>query len=1133
MSLRVQVLLAGGLLLFGGLAAMNIALQISLRGDPFGQTQIAPLMLVLFVLGMGWYVGAFLVVERVILARLTRLSRHVRLIRPIGTGDDSTRRLLARANDEIGAVARGINQMLDTIEQSQTALRESEEQYRNLVERANDGIVIIQDDQVRYANRRVIELWGGTEAQVIGTPFTSHIAPASLSVISERYQRRMAGEEVASIYEAVLQRQDGTPVSAELSTGLITYQGKPVDLVIIRDLTERKRAETVLRESEQRYRVLFEGAPMIVYALDSAGRFTALNPAFERVTGWARAEWLGRSFAEIVPPQDLPEMQQVFQNALSGELPKYAERHILSKTGAILTVDLLGLPRMENDQIVGVTGFALDITERKRAEQSLRESEERWRTYVEQANDLIFALDASGRLTLANRALCAALGYTAEELVGKSPLEFIAPEARAAAMTALTRVFNGEDVDYFEAEVIARDQQSIALEIRGRKLLQDGKIAGTFHIARDISERKRAEEALRTSEENYRHLFENATIGIFHSLPEGRFLRVNPALARMLGYASPEEMVALVTNISTQIYVDSRRRGELYATTLEQSDWVYAENRYRRKDGGIITANLSVRKVLDAKGAVAYLEGLVEDITERKRVEDALRESEEKYRALVENVNEVIYTQDLAGRFTYVSPVVTRLSAYTPDDLIGMNFGEFVHPDDLPGLLESLSQTMRGEIAPFEYRIFDKNGEVRYIRTSSRLIVKEGVAVGLTGVMTDLTERKRAEAELAQSLSLLEAAFDSTADGLLVVDSHGKITQSNRKFAEMWRIAPEIVTTGEDEKLLAFVLEQLNEPDEFVRKVRELYAQPEAESFDVLRFKDGRVFERYSQPHHLGKQIVGRVWSFRDVTARQRAQAALEEYSERLEQMVEARTRELRDAQEQLVRQERLAVLGQLAGGIAHELRSPLGAIKNAAYYFKMVVENPSPDAREMMGILDQQIDVSARIIGSLLDFARPQIPNLQPAQLARVIEAAICQCTIPQNIALVWQADESLSSIRVDAGQMQLVFSNLITNAVQAMPEGGRLTIAVQPDGARQTSEVFQDWRSLTVSFSDTGVGIPAEALDKVFQPLYTTKAKGIGLGLALSRIIVEAHSGTIAVTSEVGKGTTFTVDLPMNAEK
>ncbi|MEW5721163.1 MAG: PAS domain S-box protein, partial [Chloroflexota bacterium] len=258
---------------------------------------------------------------------------------------------------------------------------------------------------------------------------------------------------------------------------------------------EINRMLEAIQTSERRYRALFEGAPMIIYALDSAGRFTALNPAFEQITGWTSAEWLGRSFTEIVPPQDVPEMQQVFQQALHGELLQYAERRILSKTGEVVTVDLLGLPQMENDQVVGVAGFALDITERKRAA-------------------------------------------------------------------------------------------------------------------------------------------------------------------------------------------------------------------------------------------------------------DALRESEQKYRTLVENINEVIYTLDLDGRFTYVSPVVERLSAYKMENLLGRRFTDFVHPDDLPGLLESYSRTLRGEIEPFEYRIFDKNGQVRYIRSSSRLIVKDAAVVGISGVMSDITARKNAEAAL-------------------------------------------------------------------------------------------------------------------------------------------------------------------------------------------------------------------------------------------------------------------------------------------------------------------------------------------------------------------------------------------------
>ena len=655
-----------------------------------------------------------------------------------------------------------------------------------------------------------------------------------------------------------------------------------------------------------------------------------------------------------------------------------------------------------NDELSTLASGINEMLEGVQQSQHARHaSEERFRALIENSSDLILVLDRAGAISYASPSLHRILGYQADETLTHSVLEFIHPDDHPIVLDAIQhRLANSGSSDYHMQVRVRQKNGSLRLmQAIGSNLLDNPAVAGIVINCRDVTERQRAEDALRASEENYRRLFENATIGIFHSLPEGKFLRVNPALARMLGYASPEEMVALVTDISTQIYVDSRRRGDLYTATLEQSDWVYAENRYRRKDGGIIIANLAVRKVLDTNGAVAYLEGFVEDVTERQRAEEALRESEKRFRIVFEQAAVgVVLANSITGEYFQINQKHCDIVGYTREEMLRKRFQDITYPDDLQSDLGNMKLLLEGKISAFSM-------EKRYIHKD------------------------------------------------------GSIVWVNLTVSPMW--------------------------------------QPgEAPNYHIA--------------------IV------EDITERKRAQAALEEYSEHLEQMVEARTRELRDAQEQLVRQERLAVLGQLAGGIAHELRSPLGAIKNAAYYFKMVVENPSPDAREMMEILDQQTDVSARIIGSLLDFAGPKTPNLQPAQLARVIEAAICQCTIPQNIAVVWQADESLPSIKVDAGQMQLVFSNLITNAAQAMPHGGQLTIAVQPAG-----------NEMRVTFNDTGEGIAAEALDKVFQPLYTTKAKGIGLGLALTRIIVEAHGGAIAVMSEVGKGTTFTVDLPINAEK
>jgi PAS domain S-box-containing protein len=550
----------------------------------------------------------------------------------------------------------------------------------------------------------------------------------------------------------------------------------------------------------------------------------------------------------------------------------------------------------------------------------------------------------------------------------------------------------------------------------------------------------------------------------------------------------------------------------------EKRVWI-GECKYRRKDGSLVDVEASSNLIsLGGKQVMAFV---MRDITERKRAEVELRRSQKEWLDIFNAISHPTFILDPQHGIRAANPAVLKQLGKPEAQVIGRKCYQLFHQTESSPLCCPMQAMLSsGKTETVEMEMCGVGGT--YLVSCTPVLDAQGNLEKVIHIATDITARKRAEEALNQSHSLLQAAFDSTADGLLVVDAQGKIIQSNRKFTEMWRIPSEILEQAEDAKALEFALEQLCAPDKFIQKTQEIYAQPEVESFDLLHFKDGRTFERYSQPQRLGSQIVGRVWSFRDVTARQYAEAALREYSERLEQMVQARTRELHDAQEQLIRQERLAVLGQLAGGIAHELRSPLSAIKNAAYYFKMVVQNPSPDAREMMDILDRQVDVSARVIVNLLDFARPHAPDLRPVRLARVIEAAICECTIPQNVAVIWQADESLPNLAADLEQMQLVFRNLITNAVQAMSQGGQLTIAAQLDDDE-----------MQITIGDTGVGIAPDALAKVFQPLFTTKAKGIGLGLALCRIIVEAHRGRIGVASQEGKGTTFTIRLPMNAEK
>ncbi len=238
-----------------------------------------------------------------------------------------------------------------------------------------------------------------------------------------------------------------------------------------------------------------------------------------------------------------------------------------------------------------------------------------------------------------------------------------------------------------------------------------------------------------------------------------------------------------------------------------------------------------------------------------------------------------------------------------------------------------------------------------------------------------------------------------------------------------------------------------------------------------------------------------------------------------------ATNEELKGAQEKLIRSEKLAAIGQLAGGVGHELRNPLGAIKNAVYYIrgKMVnseLAQKEPRVMQFLDIVDGEIASSTKIISDLLTFSRVGKPAVSPARIEKVIDDAVAHSVIPKNIELTRSVATGLPEIQIDSDQVRQVLVNMITNAVQAMPEGGKLAIAAQ-----------QKEKFLEMKVTDTGAGIPEDARGKLFEPLYTTKAKGIGLGLAVCKAIVDRHGGHIDVDSTLGKGTSFTIRLPLKA--
>jgi nitrogen-specific signal transduction histidine kinase len=369
-------------------------------------------------------------------------------------------------------------------------------------------------------------------------------------------------------------------------------------------------------------------------------------------------------------------------------------------------------------------------------------------------------------------------------------------------------------------------------------------------------------------------------------------------------------------------------------------------------------------------------------------------------------------------------------------------------------------------------------------------------AFNLTGqIIGNTLERKWAQEEILFKNTLLETQKESSIDGILVVDGKKKVISYNKRLVEMWNLPGELLAAKDHKKSLSYALTQLEEPDEFKKKVDHLYAHKKEKSRDEIILKDGRVFDRYSAPLNspTGKYF-GRIWFFRDITER-------------------------KILEEKLMRQEKLAVLGQLAGGVGHELRNPLGAIKNAIYFLNMTLENPDPEVKETLEILENEVANSEKIITSLLDFARTRPPLKREVNIDDIIRKVVLVSNVPGNIQVESQMGSAIPTIMADPDQLVQVFGNIILNAVQVMPGGGLLRIKTTSPGLDR----------IAVSIIDTGGGIPEENLEKIFEPLFTTRAKGIGLGMAIAKTFVEGHEGSIQVQSEVGKGSTFTVTLPI----
>lgn len=678
----------------------------------------------------------------------------------------------------------GISRDISARKQVEEALRESEARKAAILETALDCIISINArGEIVEWNPAAEKTFGYAREEALGCDMAGLIVPLRLR--DGHYDGvshfLATGEEpvLNTRIEVPALRRDGSEFTAELTVTAIPGQSSHTFTIYLRDITERTQAADARRESEARYGRIATNVPGMVYQFVLRADGSAVFPYVSegcRELYELEPEQIHQNTASVISTIH-PEDQDSFHGTVAASAQSLQawnwEGRIITPSGKQKWIQGASRPeRLANGDTVW-DGLLLDITERKQAEEVLR----RLSLVASKTTNGVVITDAQGRAEWINEGFTHITGYSLEEMQDKKPGSLLQGPYTDPATVAAMRVAlqNGEG---FAVDIINYHKAGYPywIHVDVTPIFdQQGRITQFIAIETDVTERKQAEDALRRAhdglerrveertaelaraEEKYRTIYENSIEGIFQTTPDGSYLSANPALARIYGYENSEELRRALTRIDRQLYVDPSRRSEFADQMKSQGMISEFESQVYRKDGSIVWISEAARSVRDEFGALLYYEGAVTDITERKRAAEALRDSEGRYRNLVESSPEgiVVYCD---SKLVYVNAaVVELLRAQTPADLLGRSVFDFVHPDFHAATRERARRSQQegksSGLAHLKYVRLD--GTVLDVETVSTSVVYQGKPAGQV-LIRDITERKQAEAEIFSLNAQLE-----------------------------------------------------------------------------------------------------------------------------------------------------------------------------------------------------------------------------------------------------------------------------------------------------------------------------------------------------------------------------------------
>ena len=747
--------------------------------------------------------------------------------------------------------------------------------------------------------------------------------------------------------------------------------------------------------------------------------------------------------------------------------------------------------------------------EHKPVEQNNVDSERLYCLLAENVTDVIWKvnIDSPTQLNYISPSVTHLLGYTVTEAMSKTMEEIFSPASFKEAMKALADeivYLDREQIDQLrsrtlELELKHKDGSLVIVEVNYTLIRgNDRRPVEILAVARDITERRQTEVKLRQSEMKYLTLVEKGNDGV---------VIIQDGLIKFANYR-----ITAITSSPLEELI-----GRSFVDTLSPKYRTFVVNNHKKRIMGERVAGRYEIEILSKEGrnipveiyasAIEY-EGkpadmvFIRDITERKKAEEDLQESEKKYRLIVENSQDIIFTLNSVGEFRYVSPSVKQWLGYNQTDLIGVPFRSLVHPEDWYIIEDAVrrgneagNQTTGGN----QYRFRHASGEWRWhVSKGTRMLDTGGKLFNFIGIASDITDRKRTEEKLEQAAQEWRATFDSITDLISIHDKDNRLVRVNKAVADLLKTTPQ-------ELIGKFCHELMHGTKEPPADCPHLLALKTGGPVSINTFNPNLVIhlQESSSPLFNEKgEVKGTVMVTRDMTQQKRIE-------------------------EQLIMTDRLASIGELSSGIAHELNNPLTSVIG---FSQLLMESDIPDdIKEDLGTVCSEAQRAAAIVKNLLTFARKHAPVKQLSQVNTVIEDVLRLRAYEQkvnNIEIENHLDPNVPEIMIDHFQMQQVFLNIIVNAEFAMLEAhhqGKLIITTE-----KTDGVIK------ITFADDGPGIDKENLKHIFDPFFTTKevGKGTGLGLSICHGIVTEHGGKIYAMSEKDQGATFGVELPINEQ-